>query len=110
MFDEDFINKKDINICFFSGKIISEPEFKFFYNRKNFFSKVSFWLKTEKGFSSSKRNSSVVIKLIAYNEIADLVYRNCSINDNVIVIGSLNNNEIVIDKIDFRKIKKMCLD
>lgn len=99
MYYEELIINRDINICFFSGKIISEPDFRFFYNSKKYLSKVSFLLKTKDGFVSSKNEKSVLVKAIAYNEMADFVYRNCNINDIIIIRGFLQKDEVVICEI-----------
>ena len=99
MYYEDFIIDQDINICFFSGKIITEIDFKFFYNSKKYISKVSFLLQTEEGFISSKKNKKIIIKAITYNEMADFVYRNFKTNDIVNIQGFLQKDEVVICKI-----------
>ena len=96
---EELIINRDINICFLNGKIVSEPDFKFFYNSKKYISKVSFLLETEEGFISSKRGQNTSIKVIAYNEMDDFIYRNCNINDIVIIRGFLQKDDIVICEI-----------
>ena len=96
MYYDDLKTNTDINICFFSGKIVSEPNFKFFFNSKKYISKVSFLLKTENGFISSKKEQNMLIKIVAYNELADFVYRKFNINNKVIIIGYLKKDEIVI--------------
>lgn len=93
--DENIINK-DINICFLSGTIISEPKFNFFYNSKKFISKISFILQTESGFKSSKKQQSILIEVVAYNEKADLIYRNFKICDKIQFEGCLQENNIVL--------------
>ena len=95
---ENRINR-DINICFLAGKIISEPEFKFFYNDKRYVSKVSFVVQTETGFQSSKKQKSQIIKIIAYNEKADLVYRNFHLHDKIRMQGFLGEDGVVLSKI-----------
>ena len=96
---ENFKNGRNINICFFSGKIFSEPDFIFFYNSKKYISKVSFFLKTEDGFVTSQKRESIIIKLIAYDEKADYIYRRYDINDNIIIRGFLQKDEIIICEI-----------
>ena len=69
MFYDEILINRDINICFFNGKIVAEPEFGFFYNSKKYNSKVHTWLKTEDGFTTFKQRESVLVKLVAYNDI-----------------------------------------
>ena len=98
MYDEYVINK-NVNICFISGTIISEPDFKFFYNSKKLISKIEFLLKTEEGFESSKLQKSIELKITAYNEIADFVYQNLDINDKIVIKGFLEKDRIVVSDI-----------
>ena len=93
--DENLINQ-DINICFLSGILVSEPEFNFFYNSKKFISKLSFILQTETGFCSSKKQQSILLKVVAYNEKADLIYRNFKMGDSIQLEGFLQENSIVL--------------
>lgn len=97
-YDEVMINK-DINICFFDGKVVSEPEFKFFYNSKIYISKVYMWLQTEYGFNSSKNSKSILIRIVAYDDMADYIYQNIRLNDFVMIRGFLQKDEIVISEI-----------
>lgn len=100
---EDFWISRNINICFLSGKIISEPEFDFFYNSKKYISKLSFVLQTENGFKSSKIRKETCIKVSAYNNIADFVYRYFNIYDIMEFQGFLTSDEVVITKVCRRK-------
>ena len=93
--EENLINK-DINICFLSGKIVSKPEFKFFYNSKKYISKISFILQTEIGFVSSRKQKSILTKIIAYDEKADLIYRNFNIYDTIKFEGFLKEESVVL--------------
>lgn len=97
-FEYEYVINKDINICFLSGTIISEPDFDFFYNSKKFTSKVTFNIKTEESFTSSKKIKSENLRIVAYNENADLVYRNANIGDKIIIKGFLESNRIIIDE------------
>ena len=97
--DEEYIINKNINICFISGTIISEPDFKFFYNSKKLISKIEFLLKTESGFKSSKQQEKEEIKVVAYNEIADFIYQKLDINDKIMIKGFLEKDKVVVSDI-----------
>lgn len=93
---DEFEINKDINICFLSGKIVSEPKFNFFYNSKKYISKITFILQTEIGFKSSKKIKSIPVKVIAYNEKADLIYRNFNIYDKIQFEGVLQEDSVIL--------------
>ena len=78
-----------MNICFLYGKVISNIEFNFVLNSKNI-SVVDF---------SLKLNNNSVLKVSAYDEIADYCYSKLEINDNIYIEGCLENNEICIKRI-----------
>ena len=81
-----------MNICFLIGKIISNIDFKFVMNDKNNISISIFKLKVNDG-------STITLK--AYNELADLCYRNLSINNYIVLQGRLNSNmEIILYDIE----------
>lgn len=76
-----------MNIVFIQGKIISDVEFSFIINSKN----VSIAI-----FEVKLLNKSIV-KIKAYNELADYCYSKLSKNDVIFIEGYLNSNmEIII--------------
>ena len=81
------MSNSDLNICFFSGKIISKPEFNFFYNSKKFVSKVSF----------------EIIKIVTYNENADYIYKNLNIGDKMEIQGFLHKDNVILENAIFIK-------
>ena len=81
-----------MNICFLIGEIISNIDFKFVMNDKNNISISIFKLKVNDG-------STITLK--AYNELADLCYRNLSINNYIVLQWRLNSNmEIILYDIE----------
>ena len=83
--DYEVVVNKDINICFLSGIVSSKPDFNFFYNSKKLISKTEFLLETELGFNGSKIEQSMEIKMFAYNERADFIYKELDIGDKIMV-------------------------
>lgn len=68
-----------MNICFLIGKIISEIEFKFILNSKN----ISIAI-----FEIELKNKSIV-KIKAYNDLADYCYRELIKSDYISIVGYL---------------------
>ena len=100
MYDEyEYIINKDINLCFLSGTIISEPDFKFFYNIRKLISKAEFTIKTEEGFLDSKKEKSVQLKIVGYNEMADYIYKSIKINKKIIIKGFLEKGKVIAERI-----------
>lgn len=76
-----------MNIVFVEGKIISDIEFKFIINSTN----ISIAM-----FELELLNKSIV-KIKAYNELADYCYSKLSKSDIIFIEGNLNSNmEIII--------------
>lgn len=71
-----------MNICILLGKIISEIEFKFIINSKN---------KSIAYFELELLNKSIV-KIMAYNDKADYIYRKLKKGQNIVVEGKLRGN------------------
>jgi len=82
-----------INLCFLSGKIKNEIDLKFIYNQKT--------------KSLSKKHTSIVlidleiereqiIKLYAYDEIADWIYQNIQKGDSIYIQGNIEERGIKI--------------
>ena len=85
-----------MNRCFVMGKIISEPEFKFFYMNKK--TSISyFWIKLV---------DKTIIKVFGYDEQADYIYRKLKQGQNVIVEGKIRieNKNIEIEMETIEKI------
>ena len=79
-----------MNIVIIYGKIVSEIDFKFIYNR---YVKDS---EKENKISIAKckmelTNGSIV-EIYGYDEIADFMYRKLKVNVNICIQGRLDNN------------------
>lgn len=82
-----------MNMCFLSGKIIGEIDFKFAINNKNIKSIITFKLKL---------NNDSRILVIGYNEIADVCYAKLKKYDNIYIYGLINSKgQIEIREIYF---------
>ena len=77
-----------MNIVFIEGKIISDIEFNFIINSPN----ISIAI-----FEAELLNKSIV-KIKAYNELADYCYSKLNKNDVVFMEGYLNSNMEIIWK------------
>ena len=73
-----------MNICIIVGKIVSEIEFKFIINSKH--QSISY-------FDLELSNKSIV-KVKAYDEIADYVYSKIK-NEQILINGELRNDGII---------------
>lgn len=71
-----------MNLCILLGKIVSEIEFKFIISSRN---------KSIAYFDMLLLNKSVV-RVKAYNGMADFIYRNCKKGQSVIVEGKVRCN------------------
>ena len=78
-----------MNEVFLIGKIISDIEFKFTINSKNI-SVAMFNMKT---------TDKQIIKIKAYNELADYCYSKLEINKTVFIKGKFFDNSINIENI-----------
>lgn len=83
-----FIRRKRVNIVFIEGKIISDIEFNFIINSPNLSIAI---------FEVKLLNKSIV-KIKAYNELADYCYSKLNKNDVVFIEGYLNSNMEIIWK------------
>lgn len=72
-----------MNICFLIGKIISEIKFDFVISNKktNKISRTEFYIKL-------KNNS--IIKIVAYNELADKCFKELEKGKTIIIQGRIN--------------------
>lgn len=78
-----------MNIVFIFGKIVSNIEFKFMINNKHI-SVVKF---------NVQLSNKSIIKVIAYDDMADKCYSELEKEDNISIIGNLLTQEILIKNI-----------
>ena len=71
-----------MNICILMGKIINEVKFEFIIKEKN---------KSIAYFDMELSNKSIV-RVKAYNSMADYIYRNYKINQIVIIKGKIRGD------------------
>ncbi|MGN1327497.1 MAG: hypothetical protein ACI4VQ_05445 [Clostridia bacterium] len=83
-----------MNEVFLIGKIITEIEFKFIIYSKNI---------AIAKFEIITLSDEQVIHIVAYNEMADFVYRRLNKNDIICINGHIVSNNIIIKKIDIVK-------
>ncbi len=88
-----------MNLCFLIGKIISDIEFKFIINNKKYIAISIFTLKV---------SEICIIKVKAYNELADECYQKLVKSDVIGIQGKLNSNmEVIIEVLEkMRKSEK----
>lgn len=80
-----------MNLCFLIGKIISDIEFQFVLNSKDI---------SIARFEIELTNKSV-IRVKAYNEMADWCYKNLIKNNVIAIYGEIDNKmEIIINEIE----------
>lgn len=79
-----------MNEVFLIGKVITEVEFKFIIHSRRI-SKVKFSIETI--------TDSGIINVVAYDEIADYIYRNISITDILIVNGYVEGNNVIVKEL-----------
>jgi hypothetical protein len=75
-----------MNICILYGKVISDIEYKFIIHNKN---------KAIARFEMELLNKSIV-KVKAYDDISDYIYRNLSKGAVICIYGYLDSNGKVI--------------
>ncbi len=81
-----------MNLCFLIGKIISDIEFKFIINSKQHIAISIFTLKV---------SENCMLKVKAYNELADMCYQKLVKGDVVGIQGKINGcMEIIIENIE----------
>ena len=78
-----------MNEVFLIGNIVNEIEFKFIINSKNI-SIAMFNIETD---------DKQVIKIKAYNELADYCYSKLKTNQRVFIYGEISENNIIVKKI-----------
>ena len=83
--------RKQMNLCFVIGKIVSEIEFKFIVNNKKYMSIA---------YLDIELKNKSIIKVKAYNELADYCYSKLKKNDIIAIQGYLSNEiEIIIKEL-----------
>ena len=78
-----------MNEVFLTGKIISNVEFKFIISSKNI-SIAMFNIET---------NDKQVIKIKAYNELADYCYSKLETRQRVFIYGEISENDVIVKEI-----------
>lgn len=78
-----------MNEVFLTGKIISNVEFKFIINSKNI-SIAMFNIETD---------YKQVIKIKAYNELADYCYSKLETRQRVFIYGEISENDVIVKEI-----------
>lgn len=81
-----------MNKVFLIGKVMTNIEFKFIINSE----KVS-----KAKFSIETLIDNKIINLVAYDEMADYVYRNIKYKDMIIINGYIKENNVIVKEIDF---------
>ena len=80
-----------MNLCILIGKIISKIEFKFIINSKH---------KSIACFDLELSNKSIV-KVKAYDEIADYCYKELKEDNKILIYGKLNEKvEVTINEVE----------
>ena len=78
-----------MNDVFLTGKIINDVKFKFIINSKNI-SIAVFNIET---------NDKQVIKIKAYNELADYCYSKLVTRQRVFIYGEISENDVIVKEI-----------
>lgn len=77
-----------MNICFFSGKIITDIKFRFIIGNKYNYSIAMFKLQID---------SNTIVTIKAYNEFADYCFQMLKYEDKICIYGKINDtNEVEI--------------
>ena len=82
-----------MNEVFLIGKVISDIEFKFIINSKN---------KAIACFEIETANKQIV-RIQAYNQLADFVYSKLNTNDKVFINGYIEDNVVKVKNINVWK-------
>ena len=77
-----------MNICFFSGEIVSDVSFNFIISKDKSFKKCRHFNICYFELSLSNKTT---VKVKAYDELADFCYRNLKNRDYVFLYGCLND-------------------
>ena len=83
-----------MNEVFLIGKVITKVDFKFIINSKRL-SKAQFSIET--------LEDREIINIVAYDEMADYIYRNVKSEDIIMINGYIECNKVVIKTLNFLK-------
>ncbi len=75
-----------MNEVFLIGKVISDIKFKFIINSKN---KAIIWFEIE-------TNDKQIVRIQAYNQLADFAYSKLNKNDKVFISGYIEDNVVKV--------------
>ena len=78
-----------MNLVFLNGKIISEIEFRFIIESKRM-AMIEILIEVDKN----------IIKIKAYDEVADYIYSRFNIDDRISIYGSLKKKEVNVIEIE----------
>ena len=82
-----------MNLCFLIGKIVSDIEFKFIINSRQHTAISIFTLEV---------SGNCILRVKAYNELADECYQKLVKSDVIAIQGKLENGEeIIIENVDY---------
>ncbi len=85
-----------MNIVFLIGEVVNDIDIKFIYDRhKKSLGKLNISI----SLIELKLLDKQVVKLHAYNEIADFVYRSLKKGDSVLVKGNFTNDFVKVNGI-----------
>lgn len=79
-----------MNEVFLIGKVITKVDFKFIINSKRL-SKAKFKIKA--------LVDKEIINIVAYDELADYIFRNIKFQDIVMINGYIESNNIIVKDI-----------
>ncbi len=80
-----------MNLCFLIGEIISDIEFKFIINSEQYIAISIFTLKV---------SENCILKVKAYNELADMCYQKLAKGDVIAIQGVIENNTVILNNIE----------
>ena len=87
-----------MNNVFLIGKIISEIEYKFIYDRYKFNENYEKYKHVVIAICKVELLNKSIVKIYGYDNTADYMYKNLKVNDNMLIEGkldSLGNIEIL---------------
>lgn len=94
-----------INICCLTEKILECPKYDFFYNSKKHVSLIKFNLSVLNEEITNKWSMDTIVKIKAYDEKADYIYRNFYEGQCVSIVGWIDE-EMEINVKEIKSIYK----
>ncbi len=79
-----------MNIVILYGKVVSQIDFKFIYNRYN---KKNTYTSIAQCEVMLENNS--IITIYGYDDVADFMYRKLNKNVNILIEGAIGNNMMI---------------